>query len=36
FIKYQIDELRLTFDRDIITLLRYPNGLSAMDLRTGN
>ncbi|CAF0860823.1 unnamed protein product [Rotaria sp. Silwood1] len=35
FIKYQLDELRLTFDRDIITLLRYPNGLSAMDLRTG-
>ncbi|CAF3564796.1 unnamed protein product [Rotaria sp. Silwood1] len=33
-IKYQLDELILTFDKDIITLLRYPNGLSAMDLRT--
>ncbi|CAF4408349.1 unnamed protein product, partial [Rotaria sp. Silwood2] len=33
-IKYQLDELKLTFDKDIITLLRYPNGLSAMGLRT--
>lgn len=35
-IKYQLDELRLTFDKDTITLLRYPNGLSAMHSRTGN
>jgi hypothetical protein len=35
-IKYQLDELRLTFDKDIIKLLRNPSELSEIDLATGN
>lgn len=35
-IKYQVDELRLTFDKDIIKLLQNPSRLSEIDLGRGN
>ena len=35
-IKYQLDELTLTFNKDIIGSLRNSNGLSIMSLRAGN